>query len=238
MSQIENQLKNMSNFVPEIPLFKEESESIVLSHDEPPLNINIIRKINIKRNHFVPEVEFIKTNYFSSENTAKRNYFQQLPPQVRNALRKQYEKYMQQVRITIPFFLWFFKYRKPLKRIATLTSRKAIENSPHNKKLLEQQNSNPKESSKESKDESSKTKFNQILFSSAPREVEESKIEEKTIKEINEIQKIENKEKTKTKNIISSKVYKQIFFDIIDKIQDEETQRNYLKKIILKIFIV
>ena len=65
-----------------------------------------------------------------------------------------------------------------------------------------------------------------------------SKIEEKTIKEINEIQKIENKEKTKTINIISSKVYKQIFFDIIDKIQDEETQRNYLKKIILKIFIV
>ena len=28
MSQIENQLKNMSNFVSEIPLFKEESESI------------------------------------------------------------------------------------------------------------------------------------------------------------------------------------------------------------------
>ena len=38
--------------------------------------------------------------------------------------------------MTIPFFLWFFKYRKPLKRIATLTSRKAIENSPHNKKLF------------------------------------------------------------------------------------------------------
>ena len=127
MSQIENQLKNMSNFVPEIPLFKEESESIVLSHDEPPLNINIIRKRNIKRNHFVPKVELIKANYFSLENTAKRNYFQQIPPQVRNVLRKQYEKYMQQVRITIPFFLWFFKYRKPLKRIATLTSRKAIE---------------------------------------------------------------------------------------------------------------
>ena len=145
---------------------------------------------------------------------------------------------MQQVRITIPFFIWFFKYRKPLKRIATLTSRKAIENSPHNKKLLEQQNTNPEESSKESKEESSKTKFNQILFSSTPGEVKESKIEEKTIKEINEIQKIENKEKTKTINIISSKVYKQIFFDIIDKIQDEETQRNYLKKIILKIFIV
>ena len=57
--------------------------------------------------------------------------------------------------MTIPFFLWFFKYRKPLKRIATLTSRKAIENSPHNKKLLKQQNSNPKKSSKELKEESS-----------------------------------------------------------------------------------
>ena len=55
---------------------------------------------------------------------------------------------MQQVKMTIPFF----KYRKPLKRIATLTSRKAIENSPHNKKLLEQQKTNPEESSKESKD--------------------------------------------------------------------------------------
>ena len=74
---------------------------------------------------------------------------------------------MQQVRITIPFFLWFFKFRKPLKRIATLTSRQEIENSPHKKKLLDQQ-------------ESSETTFNQILFSSAPGEVEEtstSKIE-------------------------------------------------------------
>ena len=141
MSQIENQLKNMSNFVPEIPLFKEESESIIFSQNESPLNINIVRKKYIKRNPFVPKVELIKANYFSLENTAKRNYFQQIPPQVRNVLRKQYEKYMQQVRITIPFFLWFFKYRKPLKRIATLTSRKAIENSPHNKKLLEKQNS-------------------------------------------------------------------------------------------------
>ena len=127
MSQIENQLKTMLNFVPEIPLFNEESESINFSHNKSSLNINIIRKRNIKRNPFVPEIELIKANYFSPENTAKRNYFQQLPPQVRNALRKQYEKYMQQVRITIPFFLWFFKYRKPLKRIATLTSRKAIE---------------------------------------------------------------------------------------------------------------
>ena len=87
---------------------------------------------------------------------------------------------MQQVRITIPFFLWFFKYRKPLKRIATLTSRKTIENSSHNKKLLDQQIKNQEESSKESKEtkfnqefnenskeESSETKFNQILFSFA-----------------------------------------------------------------------
>ena len=156
LNQIENQLKNMSNFVSKIPLFEKESESnIFFNHDKPPLNINIIRKRNIKRNHFVPEVELIKSNYFSLENTAKRNYFQQLPPQGRNALRKQYENYMQQVRITIPFFLWFFKYRKPLKRIATLTSRKAIENSPHNKKLVEQQKPNLEESSKESKEESS-----------------------------------------------------------------------------------
>ena len=54
------------------------------------------------------------------------------------------------VRITIHFFLWFFKYRKPLKRIATLTSRKTIENSSHNKKLLDQQIINREESSKES----------------------------------------------------------------------------------------
>ena len=97
---------------------------------------------------------------------------------------------MQQVMITIPFFLWFFKFRKPLKRIATLTSRKAIENSPHNKKLLDQQ-------------KSSKIKFNQILFSFTQGKVEEtstststSKIEKPT-SETNEIQKIENKEKTK-----------------------------------------
>ena len=32
-NQIENQLKNMSNFVSEIPFFEEESESNVLSHD-------------------------------------------------------------------------------------------------------------------------------------------------------------------------------------------------------------
>ena len=42
--------------------------------------------------------------YFSPYNNARRNYFKTLPPQVRNALRKQYEKYMQQVKITIHFF--------------------------------------------------------------------------------------------------------------------------------------
>ena len=67
---------------------------------------------------------------------------------------------MQQVRTTIPFFHWFLKFRKPLKRIATLTSRKAIENSLHNKKLLDQQNLNQEES----REESSETKFNQFYF--------------------------------------------------------------------------
>ena len=69
---------------------------------------------------------------------------------------------MQQVKITISFFHWFFKFRKPFERIATLTSRKAIENSPHNKKILDQQNINQEESRKNSKEESSETKFNQI----------------------------------------------------------------------------
>ena len=68
------------------------------------------------------------------------------------------------------------------------------------------------------------------MFSFAPGKVKESKIEKKKKeKEINEIPKIENKEKTKTINVISSKVDKQIFFAVVDKIQDEETQRNYLK---------
>ena len=182
-------------------------------NDKPPLNINIIIIRYIKRNPFIPDVEWIKSDYFSPQNNAKRNYFQQLPSQVRNDLRKQYEKYMQQVRITIPFFLWFLKFRKPLKRIVTLTSRKTIENSPHNKKLLDKQNSNQEESSENSKDESSETKFNQILFSFALGEVEEtstSKIE-KITRESNEVQKLENKEKTKIIKIIiviSSKVDK------------------------------
>ena len=159
MNQIENQLKNKSNFVSKIPLFEKEYESNIFPHDKPPLNINIIRKKYIKRNPFVFEVELIRSNYFSPENTAKRNYFQQLPLRVKNASRQQYEKYMQQVRITIHFFLWFFKFKKPLKRITTLILRKTIENSPHNKKLLDQQIINQEESSKKSKEESNETKL-------------------------------------------------------------------------------
>ena len=78
----------MSNFVSEIPFFEEESESNIFFHDKPSLNINIIRKRYIKRNHFVPDVEWIKSYYFYPQNNAKRNYFQQLPHRVRNALRK------------------------------------------------------------------------------------------------------------------------------------------------------
>ena len=132
---------------------------------------------------------------------------------------------------SIPFFLWFFKYRKPLKRIATLTSRKAIENSPHNKKLVEQQKPNLEESSKESKEESSETKFNQILFSSAPGEVEETETKTKTKTETSKTTKIENPKEIKKINVISSKVDKQIFFDVVDKIQDEEIQRTYLQNL-------
>ena len=130
MVQIENQLKklsNMSSFVSKIHLFEEKSKSTIFSHpNKLPLNINIIRRRYIKRNPFVSDVEWIKLDYFSLYNNAKRNYFKKLPPQVTNALRKQYEKYMQKVMMTIPFFHWFFKFRKPLKRITTLTSRKTI----------------------------------------------------------------------------------------------------------------
>ena len=77
------------------------------------------------------------------------------------------------------------------------------------------------------------------MFSSTPREVEEtststltSKIE-KTKSEINEVQKLENKKiknKIKTINVISSKVDKQVFFYVIDKINDEETQKKIIYK--------
>ena len=77
LNQIENQFKNMSNFISEIPLFEEEYESNIFPyHDKSPLNRNIIRNRYIKRNPFVLDVEWIKSNYFYPQNNAKRNYFQ------------------------------------------------------------------------------------------------------------------------------------------------------------------
>ena len=61
--------------------------------------------------------------------------------------------------------------------------------------------------------------------------MEETTKIEKTRSEINEERKIENPKIIKTINVISSKVDKQIFFDVIDKIQDEKTQRNYLQNL-------
>ena len=44
---------------------------------------------------FVPKKpKWIKLEYFSPYNKPKRAYFQTLPPQVRNTLRKQYKKYI------------------------------------------------------------------------------------------------------------------------------------------------
>ena len=57
MNQIENQLKtlpNISSFVSKIPLFEEKSEPTIFSYsNNPPLNINIIRRKYIKRNPFI-----------------------------------------------------------------------------------------------------------------------------------------------------------------------------------------
>ena len=82
--------------------------------------VNIIHKKNYKKTHFTPNVEWIKSYYFSLHNDTKRAYFQTLPLQVRNALRKEYEKYMNQKKMTIPFFYWFFKLKKQRKQLITL----------------------------------------------------------------------------------------------------------------------
>ena len=113
-----------------------------------------------------------KTSPFVPYNGAKRDYFKSLKPQVRNALRKQYENYMQQIKMTIPFFHWFFKFRKPLKRIITLTIEQGIKSSPNNpnNKLFNQQNSNLNQ--EELNFNKNEIKFNQSLFSSTPGEVE------------------------------------------------------------------
>ena len=56
----------------------------------------LFNKKNYKKTHFTLNVEWIKLYYFSPYNKPRRAYFQTFPPQVRNALRKQYEKYMNQ----------------------------------------------------------------------------------------------------------------------------------------------
>ena len=51
---------------------------------------------------------------------------------------------MQQIQIAISFFHWFFKFKKPFKRIIRVTTELKIQNSlsnPNNR-LLNQQNSN------------------------------------------------------------------------------------------------
>ena len=56
--------------------------------DMYPNQVNIIYKKNYKKIHFTLNVEWIKSYYFSLHNDTKRAYFQTLPLQVRNALRK------------------------------------------------------------------------------------------------------------------------------------------------------
>ena len=94
---------------------------------------------------------------------------------------------MQQIQIAILFFHWFFKFRKPFKRIIRLTTELKIQNSlsnPNNR-LLNQQNSNiNQEESNSNKKE--KYFFFQNLFHFTPREVgetEETKIETKQVKQ-------------------------------------------------------
>ena len=71
---------------------------------------------------------------------------------------------MQQIKMTIPFFHWFFKFRKPFKRIITLTIEQGIKSSPNNpnNKLFNQQNSNLNQ--EESNSNKNKTKFIKFCF--------------------------------------------------------------------------
>ena len=85
-----------------------------------PNQVNIIHKKNYKKTLFTPNVEWIKSYYFSPYNSSKRDQFQILHSQARNVLGKQYEKYMNQKKMTIPFFYWFFKLRKQRKQLITL----------------------------------------------------------------------------------------------------------------------
>ena len=104
---------NGVDLTPKIPILvyqQQESSLMSATHlDMYPNQVNIIHTKNYKK---TPNVEWIKSNYFAPYNNTKRAYFQTLPPQARNALRKQYEKYMNQKKMTILFFYWFFLLRK------------------------------------------------------------------------------------------------------------------------------
>ena len=101
------------NFAPNIPIpiyQQQESPPMSPTHfDMCHSQVNIIHKKNYKRTPFKPNIEWIKLDYFSPYNKPRRAYFQTLLPQARNSLRKQYESYMNQNKITILFFHWFFK---------------------------------------------------------------------------------------------------------------------------------
>ena len=88
--------------------------------DMYPNQVNIIHKKNYKKTTFTLNVEWIKSYYFAPQNNTKRAYFQILPPQAGSALRKQYEKYMNQKKMIILVFYWFFLLRKQRKQIISL----------------------------------------------------------------------------------------------------------------------
>ena len=78
------------------------------THSDMYLNqVNIIHKKNNKKTTFTPNVEWIKSYYFSPYNNTKRTYFQTFLPQARNVLRKQYEKYMNKKKMTSFFSVGF-----------------------------------------------------------------------------------------------------------------------------------
>ena len=74
------------NFAPKIPIpvyQPNESPPVSPTHSDMfPNQVNIIHKKNYKKTHFTPNVEWIKSDYFSPQNDTKRAYFQILPPQV------------------------------------------------------------------------------------------------------------------------------------------------------------
>ena len=83
---------NSVDFTPKISiLFYQQQESPPMSHTHYDMylnQVNIIHKKNYKKTYFTHNVEWIKLDYFSPYNSPKRAYFQTLPSQARNALRK------------------------------------------------------------------------------------------------------------------------------------------------------